>query len=106
MLDAFLLDPIIDMIFCGILGIIGAIVKYVHDVHEKKDTSFHIGGVLANAIMGCGVGMIMSSFLTEDIKYREGLLIIFGFMADTLLKIVDKRSRQIIEKVLGRSLSR
>lgn len=105
MLDIFLSHETVDMILGCALGSIGSVVKYAREINESGNTSFSCKGILVHVIMGCGVGMTMSSFLDQDVLYRNGLIIMFGFMASPLLDIIDKRSTNIIRRILGPKLS-
>ena len=105
MLDMFLSHETADMVLGCALGSVGSIVKHARDVNENDDAFFCTQNILVHVVMGCGVGMAMSSFLEQDVLYRNGLIIMFGFMASPLLDIIDKRSKQIIRRVLGRKLS-
>lgn len=105
MFDIVLSENVLDMVFGGFLGIIGAIVRYARDINQEKDISFSFGGLLTVLIMGFGVGMIIASFIGKDVMYRHGMIIMFGFISDKFLNTIDDKSKQLIRKVFGRKLS-
>ena len=105
MLDVFLSNETSNLLLGCALGAVGSLVKYSRDVIEMDDETFKLQVLLLYAVMGCGVGMATSSFIDPEMYYRNGLIIMFGFMANKILAFIDDKSKRIIQKTLGRKFS-
>lgn len=83
----------------GIVAASGAIVRYLWDC-LREVTTFSLKGILLYVIFGVFIGNFVGSFLRIDHEYRDGLLLLSGFVVKELLGVLYRYGGSTITKFL------
>lgn len=100
MLDR-LMERVGDMMQFGILASLGGLANYLYiTVYQEKKFSFIM--MLVNLFLAFYVGNVVGSFIPEENKYRDGLLLVCGFCTYPILSVVETQSKRFLTAILNR----
>lgn len=72
----------------GILALFGAVANYIYSSIHKK-TPFGIGTFIGTAFLGFFVGNVVGSFMEPNFPYRDGILMVSGFVCYPILGLIE-----------------
>ena len=90
-------DNIIALIVAGFYGAFGSVVHYLYEIVRDDAKQFAIPMLLLNMVFGVFIGQVVGSFLPIDFVYRDGLLLISGFLVYQILTLIELRGMYLIK---------
>lgn len=99
-LDQTLMKNIISYILAGVLGSIGGMASYLHDVDRGK-RSFSFASVIYVSIIGLVMGAAAGSFVPAD-NNLFGITLFIGLVSYRLLSEIKERLGAVADKLLER----
>jgi fluoride ion exporter CrcB/FEX len=87
----------------GLLGGFGALVNYLW-AHTQKGYALRWGVFFINVLAGFWLGVTVGEFLEPDMAYRDGMLLVAGFVCHPALLLIEKQgAKWIANRVTGQS---
>lgn len=102
----FNFNSFIALFIAGLYGMFGSLVQYLYSIVKAKEERFSFSRLLINGIFGFFVGQVMGDFLPLDFAYRDGTLLISGFLVYQILGFVESKGlKTIIQQWLKADIS-
>lgn len=96
-----LLERLNEMMQFGVLASLGGLANYLYvTVHQEK--KFSLIMMMVNLFLAFYVGNVVGSFLPEDNKYRDGLLLVCGFCTYPILSVAEIQSKRLLTAIANR----
>lgn len=87
----------------GVLATFGAIANYLYaNVHKK--IPFKLWTFFVTAFLGFFVGNVVGSFLPHDFPFRDGTLMVSGFVCYPILALIETEFPRMVLARIGISL--
>tara|TARA_Y100000031_G_C8231879_1_gene391301 strand:- start:1958 stop:2308 length:351 start_codon:yes stop_codon:yes gene_type:complete len=91
--------PIVRYLVLGVIASCGAITRYLWDC-LRGVSKFSIIGFLLYVIFGFFVGNLVGSFMPEEYAYRDGVLLLSGFVVKEIFELLQRKGAGGIAKFL------
>lgn len=98
-------DNIMGLLIPGIYGTFGALVHYLYGLVRDETKKFRTWIFFMNGMLGFFIGQVVGSFLPIDFIYRDGTLLLAGFLVFQILALIEAKGLGIaLNRVFGISL--
>lgn len=96
------MEKVIALIMGGMYSTFGAVVHYLYQVvkDDKNDFSFPL--FIVNGIFGFFIGQLVGSFLPDPFVYKDGILLISGFLVYQILDMLEDSGLNFLMKKLNK----
>lgn len=91
-------DEIIALLVTGGYGAFGSIVHYLYEIVRDDAKSFSMPMFIVNLIFGFFIGQVIGSFIPDNFAYRDGIILISGFLVYQILSLIELRGMYILKK--------
>lgn len=91
--------PIIKYMVYGVVASSGATTRYLWDCLRGAG-SFRLLGLLSYIVFGFFIGNLVGSFMTPTYEYRDGALLLSGFVVKELFEIIQKHGAGGVARLL------
>lgn len=96
------LDPkIAEFIYTGLIAGFGGFSNYLYK-YSKDGKDFKAVSFFINISLAFFIGNVVGSFLPETFQYRDGMLLISGFVCYPLLDTIEKKAPSIITNAISK----
>lgn len=85
---------ILSLVANGVLATFGAVANYLYSL-VHKGTRFHIVNFFVTAFLGFFIGNVVGNFLPASFPYRDGTLLVAGFVCYPILAMLEVKFPQI-----------
>lgn len=93
---------IIGAVHPGLLSAFGAAAKYIHEIVASAGEKRFSGVIfLATLFIAFFVGIAMGTFLDDDLRGRDGFLMLGGVIALKLFTIVEKTAEATVVRIMN-----
>lgn len=82
----------------GIYGTIGSLVHYIWGFVKGTETNFQWKKFFINGTLGFFIGQVIGSFIPESVEFRDGVLLLSGFLVYQILAFIEADGLKIIKK--------
>lgn len=95
-------DKALAIVITGMYGLFGSLVHYLYEIVRDDTKSFQTWLFLINGVFGFFIGIFIGDFLPDSFKYRDGVLLLSGFLVYQILDLIETRGlRLMLQKYLG-----
>lgn len=91
--------PLADYAIFGAVAASGAVTRFLWDC-LREVSQFHVKELCLYFIFGVFMGNLVGSFIGIDHEYRDGLLLLSGFVVKELLEALDRYGGSTIARFL------
>ena len=93
-------DKIEQFAYTGAVAGFGALAHYLYEyTQNRKDFNWVMFGI--NIILGFFIGNLVGDVIPTTFIYRDGTLLVSGFCAYPLLRLLEDRGVDIILKIIN-----
>lgn len=93
---------IFALLIPGVYGTFGALVHYLYGLVRDENKKFRFGLFIVNGILGFFIGQVVGSFIPPDFVYRDGTLLLAGFLVFQILAFIEARGLGIaLNRIFG-----
>lgn len=94
-----ILDKLSQILTAGLLSMFGGIAAYIYQnvKHEKK---FSLGAFCIISFLAFFAGNLVGSFIPNTFSYRDGVLMLTGFVSFPLLGLLEEKGKHIIVRLI------
>lgn len=95
-------EKITAIFIAGTYGAFGSVIHYLYSLSREKDGKFKWGVFFMNGLLGFFIGQLMGEFIPKDFAYRDGTLLISGFLVYQILNLLETSAVKVaLRKWLG-----
>lgn len=91
-------EKIFALIIGGLYGAFGSIVHYLYEIVRDDNRDFSFGIFVVNGILGFFIGQVAGSFIPETFAYKDGILLISGFLVYQILDFIESHGLSLLLK--------
>jgi len=93
-------DGVITAIVAGFYGAFGSVVHYLYEIVRDDAKQFNLPIFAINLVLGIFIGQVLGSFLSLDFEYRDGIILISGFLVYQILNLIELKGMSLLRKKL------
>lgn len=95
-----LLERLSDLLVAGLLSLVGGMATYVNQVMKGK-REFVWLQFLMHCFLAFMVGNMISPFIPATMEYRDGLLMLAGFISPQIMALLESKAERFFSALLG-----
>ena len=98
-----LLERLSDIILAGLLSLVGGMATYVNQVVKGRREFVWIQFIL-HCFLAFIVGNLISPFIPATMEYRDGILMLAGFISPQIMALLETKAEQFFSVLLGQKI--
>lgn len=83
-------------LIAGAYGMFGAFVQYLYQLVKDDTKKFQWSRFFLNGVFGFFIGQVVGNFIPHDFVYRDGTLLISGFLVYQILNFIEVNVLRIV----------
>lgn len=90
------IQAVVSFIAGGLYGTFGAVVHYLYELVKDGNQKFSFRRFFLNGVLGFFIGQLVGGFLPGDFAYRDGTLLLAGFLVYQLLDLIERKGLETL----------
>ena len=92
------IEKIMAIFITGGYGVAGSITHYLYEVVKNDKAEFKTGIFFLNGFFGFFMGNLAGSFMPPSFQYRDGVLMLCGFLVYQIFSVLEQKGIDILIK--------
>lgn len=97
------LERLSDLLVAGLLSLVGGMATYVNQVVKGRREFVWVQFIL-HCFLAFIVGNLISPFIPATMEYRDGLLMLAGFISPQIMALLESKAEQFFSVLLGQKV--